>query len=159
MLKKILRKVILFYAIITIFNLSYAEEIEMFAEKEFLIIKSTKDYKEALKVCKEADKKLKYGIDLRDLQYNKETGLSFSKESLGNEAELFPCYFPRGRGDDGKYLSIEYSDGYKEFAKGYYIVIAESGEKGSMKETLKEVKRYYKDSYLKTAKIYTGCLH
>jgi hypothetical protein len=72
---------------------------------------------------------------------------------------LFHWYFPRGRGDDGRYLSIEYSNGYKEFAKGYYIVIAESGEKGSMKESLKDVKRYYKDSYLKKAKIYMGCLH
>jgi hypothetical protein len=162
MLKTYIEKIFLLIGFGFIFSLSYAEEIDssdMYVEKEFLIIYSTKNYNEALRVCKEADSKLKYGIDLRELQYNKKTGLTFSKESLGSEEDIFPWYFPRGRGDDGRYLSIEYSNGYKEFAKGYYIVIAESGEKGSMKESLKEVKRYYKDSYLKKAKIYIGCLH
>ena len=148
--RKRIEKIILLIGFIFITSLSYAEEIDssnMYAEKEFLIIYSTKNYNEALRVCKEADSKLKYGIDLRDLEYNKKIGLTFSKESLGSEVELFPWYFPRGRYDDGRYLSVEYSNGYSEFAKGYYIVIAESGEKGSMKESLKDVKRYYKDSY------------
>ena len=122
MLKMYIEKIILVIGFIFILSLSYAEEIdnsEMYVEKEFLIIYSAKNYNEALRVCKD----------------NKKTGLSFSKETLENSGMEFPWYFPRGRYDDGKYLSIEYSNGYSEFAKGYYIVIAESGEKGSMKIT------------------------
>lgn len=161
MLKIYLEKIVLVIGFIFILSISYAEEsenVDMYEEKEFLIIYSTKNYNEALRVCKESDKKLKYGINLRELQYNKKTGLSFSKETLEKNGVEFPWYFPRGRYDDGKYLSIEYSNGYSEFAKGYYIVIAESGEKGSMKITLEETKKYYKTAYLKRAKIYMGCL-
>ncbi len=158
-----IKKLILIIGYISILNISYAESVNMYLEKEFLIILSTKDYSEALKVCREADAKLDYGIDLRDLEYNNKIGLTYSKEILedednGGKKGNFPWYFPRGRYDDGRYFSIEYSNGYESFAKGYYIVIVESGEVGSLSETLKEVKQYYKNAYIKRAKIYMGCM-
>lgn len=144
-------------------NIIYADEIDMTVKKEFIIVYSTTKYKEALIKCNEVKKKLNYKIDFRGLEYNKETGLSYSKEILedkenGGEKGRFPWYFPRGRNDDGEYISIEYSNGYKEFRKGYYIIIIASGEEGTLSKKLENVKKCYKDAYIKRAEIYMGCM-
>ena len=144
-------------------HILYSEEIDKTVKKEFIIVYSTTKYKEALNKCNEVNKKLNYNINFRGLEYNKEIGLSYSKEILedkenGGEEEIFPWYFPRGRNDDGEYISIEYSNGYKEFKKGYYIIIIASGDEGTLSAKLEKVKKYYKDAYIKRAKIYMGCM-
>jgi hypothetical protein len=131
-------------------------------EKQFVILKSTRDYKEALLTAQKVSKSLKLKLDLRGLSENKEIGLTFDRKSCEEEGGYtFPCYVARGRSDDGDYISIEYSSNYEGFTKGYYIVIASSHIKNSKEipATLKLVKTYYKDAYVKTAKVYVGCMH
>jgi len=134
------------------------EQIEPYIDKDFVIIYSTKNYNEAHKIAISAAEKLELKLDLRDLKPSKKTGLTFSKEDCEYD---YPCYIARGRWDDGKYISIEYTDYYREFQPGYYVVIAHSGEKGSQEvlQTLKKSKIIYKDAYIKTANIYIGCIH
>jgi hypothetical protein len=134
---------------------------DMFVEKEFVIIRSTTDYEAALQTARSAASRLQLKLDLRDLKKNKESGLSFSKKVCEEEWEEYPCYVARGRWDDGNYISIEYSDAYNGFRKGYYIVIIAGGEKGDalVKTILTKAKKYYKDAYSKTTKVYIGCMH
>ena len=71
----------------------------------------------------------------------------------------YPIYLPRNDWGDSKYVSVEYSDGFEGFTKGYYIVVIASGEKGDtmIKEALNEAKKFYSDAYVKTCGVWMGC--
>ncbi|MCH2224150.1 MAG: hypothetical protein MK066_05220 [Crocinitomicaceae bacterium] len=129
----------------------------------FVILISTKSYKVALNRAKDASKKLGYPLDLRGLHPNEEIGLSLSKKECEEEVcgggLDYPIYLPRSDWGEEKYVSVEYSNGYKGFTKGYYIVIVASGEKGDpiVDEALTESRRFYKDAYAKTCGVWVGC--
>ena len=104
----------LFFIVLLLIN-SFAEESKtelesMFESRSFLIAKSTTSYEEAKKFSKEISKALNIRIDYRGLSFHKTEFLSFSKkvceESWGKGS--YPCFVPRGRFDDGKYISIEH---------------------------------------------------
>jgi hypothetical protein len=144
------------------FQHTFAQSADIpYIKKEFLIIHSGKDYAAALKKATEASKKLNLKLDLRKLQPNKDIGLSNTEQVCENEFGFFPCYVARGRGDDGAYISIEFSDAYIEFEKGYYIVIVSSyvSNNEKSKSLLAKTKLIYKDAYIKASKVYTGCIH
>lgn len=146
------------------YDMDWAEYQESFMRDfSFVIIISTKSYDAALKRAKEASEKLGYPLDLRGLHANKEIGLSFSREVCEDEicggGLNYPIYIPRSDWGEDKYISIEYSDAFARFTKGYYIVVVASGEKGApvVKEALTEAKKHYKDAYAKTCSVYMGC--
>jgi hypothetical protein len=140
-----------------------------YVNKYFLLIQSTNDYKAALKTAQAAAKGLGIKLDLRGLipDKNPNTGLTmpvdsclkYSEEEGGGEDST--CYMARGRWDDGIYISIEYSNAYSGFSKGYYIVIAGSSDKKdqSLVSTLKKAQAKYSDAYIKTSKVYLCCMH
>jgi len=140
---------------------------EQSIEKQFLIIKSTRDYKDALMTAQQASTTLGIKLDLRDLTENKESGLTLSKEICekeeGGVAPGWPCYLARGRWDDGTFISIEYSSAYEGFRKGYYIVVVatypKDDESGELAAVLKKAKIHFPDAYVKTEKVYMGCMH
>ncbi len=123
----------------------------------FLILKSTKNYPEALTLANDAAQKLQVKLDLRDLTPNDEVGLTFPSHVCEENGWRYPCYVARGRYDNGVYVSIEYSTPYQGFSKGYYIVIAASGNK-EVKKTIKRAKANYPDAYSKSTKVYIGCM-
>jgi len=131
----------------------------MYGDKQFVILKSTTSYQEALKFAQKAAKQLNLKLDLRDLSENKDIGLSYSKSEL--EEGGFPFYVHRGRWDDGSYVSIEYSSAFKGFREGLYMVVGTSGGVKSkpIMEALKQARKYYPDAYAKTAPVYFGCMH
>ena len=138
-------------------------EEEMTQDYSFVILISTKSYEAALERAEEASENLGYPLNLRDLHKNEEIGLSFSREVC--EEEIcgggldYPIYIPRSDWGDSKYISIEYSNNFEGFTKGYYIVIAASGEKGNpvIEEALKDARVHYKDAYAKTCGVWMGC--
>jgi hypothetical protein len=127
-------------------------------KKEFLIVKATKNYKEAKKYAKNISKKLEIKLDLRGLIFHESNFLTEPKEVCEEHwgKEGFPCYIARGREDD-VYVSVEHTNQYDEFSNGYYIVVVATGEK--LDTRLKKVKKVVKDAYVKRAIIYMGCLH
>lgn len=138
-------------------------EEEMTKDFSFVILISTKSYAAALERAEEASKKLNYPLNLRGLHENNEIGLSFSRkvceEEICGGGLHYPIYIPRSDWGDSKYISIEYSDAFEGFTKGYYIVIAASGEKGApaVNESLEESREFYKDAYAKTCGVWVGC--
>jgi len=129
-------KFTIFLSLLLISNIIYGQE--EYAEIGYVIIYSGKNYEASLIVAKEASEKLDYKIDLREQQE-----------------------IPRGRFNNGNYISIEASSDYEGFSKGYYIVIISSKHKDdeSLKPDLLFAKKFYKDAYIKTSKVYLGCMH
>lgn len=135
------------------------DDVEPYIKKYFTIAASTKDYsvakRKAFKVAEQLDIKL----DLRNLHPRKE-GLSFPDSVCINNGWEAPCYVARGRWDDGEYVSIEWSDAFSGFSKGYYIVVVSSGDDlERMKTRLNVVKRFVSDAYIKSTDVYIGCMH
>jgi hypothetical protein len=140
-----------------------AYEQSMTKDFSFVILISTKDYDAALRRAKDASEKLGYPMDLRGLTPNEEVGLTVSEEVCesicGGGVVECPIYLPRSDWGETKYVSVEYSDGFDGFTKGYYIVVVASGLKGDpiIKEALQESKQFYKDAYAKTCGVWVGC--
>lgn len=132
-----------------------------YIKKEFLIIHSGKDYAAALKKATDASRKLKLKLDLRGLVPHPQIGLTCSEKVCEDGFGFYPCYVARGRGDDGAWVSIEYSDAYIEFERGYYIVVVCSfvSNNEKSKTQLLKTKAIYPDAYLKASKVYVGCIH
>jgi len=143
------------------------DEFNIEVPKDIIIINSTKDYKTALSTAKKASVLLHKKLDLRGLMPNNKIGLSMSKgdciEEAGGDETGYSCYPARGDGaainDD--YISVEYSNAYKGFAKGYYIVVAAITDVKSqdMKNKLTAIKKKYPDAYAKRTNIWRGCMH
>jgi hypothetical protein len=121
------------------------------------IISSTKNYNEAKKRATAAASKLDLNLDLRDLVPNKKSGLTLSKAACKEEDIEYPAYYSRGA--DGEYVSIEYSNAFDGFAKGYYIVVAATGDQSVTQPALLKAKKIYKTAYVKQTDIYVGCSH
>jgi hypothetical protein len=153
------------YSIIFVFSVfasnaqTETTEDRPYVKKSFLIILSSKNYTEAKKIATEAAKKLNIKLDLRALKPNKESGLTFNAKECEENGWDYPCYVSRGRYDDGEFVTIDYSDWFVGFAKGYYIVSTASGNKEEVKIAFEKVKKMYKSAYVKQAEIYIGCTH
>ena len=129
--------------------------------KSFVIIKATHDYAEARALAAAAAEKLAIRLDLRDLAPDREVGLTFPEDACKNEFGEFPCYVPRGRWDDGVYLSIEHSSSYEGFEEGLYMVVLASGapRDRAIGAAVRRAKGAYPDVVVKTAPVYLGCIH
>ncbi len=126
-------------------------------KKKFLIVKSTKNYDEARRFAKNISRKTGIRLNLRGLNHNRKIMLTASRNQCQDEGFEYPCYVARGRFDDGVYISIEYSGAYENFRDGYYIVVVDSGN--SANRTLRQIKNIVRDAYVKSSKVYMGCIH
>jgi hypothetical protein len=129
--------------------------------KSFVIIKATPSYAEARTAAAAAAERLAIRMDLRDLAPDGAVGLTFPEEACKNEFGEFPCYVPRGRWDDGVYLSIEHSSSYEGFGEGLYMVMLASGSPRdrAIGAAVRRAKGLYPDVVVKTAPVYLGCIH
>lgn len=156
----------LFSAVLCIIAASpaIAQEWNSLNPREFVIVQSTKDYNAALKTARDAARRLHYPLDPGPYKPHKTLGLSMSKADCADAAYEYPCYTPRGNGspaENPRFVSIEWSTGYEEFKPGYYIVVVADGVPGaaSSRGALAAAKKYYKDAYAKTTKVWYGCMH
>ena len=134
---------------------------EPYIDMGFVIILSTKDYSSALKVAKEASSKLDWKLNLRNYYEDKVNGGLKTDIKCGCGIEHSVSYITRGRDETGNYVSIEFSNAFEEFTKGYYIVVVSSGYKEDkfLSESLNMAKEFYPDAYRKISNVYLGCMH
>jgi hypothetical protein len=152
-------KYLFFIALVFLVQYSFAQQERPYIKKSFVIIQSTKSYAVAKATAVKASQQLHQKLDLRELQPNKKTGLTYADSVCENEGG-YPCYISRGRYDNGDYVSIEWSNAFEGFEKGFYIVVISSGlDAAGTNEVLKNAKKYFKDAYAKKAEIYVGCMH
>lgn len=162
------QKLIVFLSLFFIAAAAYAQDgYNIEVPKDIIIIQSTKDYKSALVTAKQAARQLHKKLDLRRLTPHTKNGLTASKQdcygSGGGDDIGYPCYWARGDGNafNDDYISIEYSNAYKGFAKGYYIVVAAITDVKStaMKKQLAFINKTYHNAYAKRTYIWRGCMH
>src|SRR5262245_29462350 len=135
--------------------------VEMTVKKDLVIIASTKSYDAAKRVATSAAEKLSVPLDLRGLTYNQKAGLSLPEQECRDEFDTYPCYPPRGRWDDGVYVSVEHTSGYPSLTPGMYIVVVANSDHGSstVREALAHAQVPYPDAYIRTVDVYLGCRH
>jgi len=130
-------------------------------DKDFVIVRSTAKYEEARRVATEAARRLQIPLNLRDLAPHPSLGLTFPRKDCEDGRFEYPCYIARGRGDDGFYVSIEYSSAYPGFKPGLYVVIVASEDKGGsvVKRAAKAARKIFRDAYTRRTGVYMGCMH
>jgi hypothetical protein len=129
--------------------------------KSFVVLKSTPSYAEARAFASTAAETLAIRMDLRELSPDHTAGLTFPEDDCRQEFGEFPCYVPRGRYDDGVYISIEHSSSYSGWAEGLYVVVLASGSPRdrSVRAALRRARASYPDAVMKMAPVYLGCIH
>lgn len=134
---------------------------DFYEGREFMIVLSSKDFEKTKEYATSAAQNLNLELKIDGI-HETDGHLSFSREECEGEGGFgYPCYVARGRWDDGNYVSIEQSDAYDGFTRGYYIVVVSSGETGdaTRRELLTTVKEQYPSAYIKKTKVYVGCMH
>ena len=156
-MKKFIILIIVIFAVQQI----YAQDVAPTEKQGFIIIYAGKSYDATKKVALEAQKNLEYKLDLRNLEPNKEIGLSFPEDECSGYGYEFPANMQRGVPETGNFISVEYTNMYDGFTPGYYIVVVANYKKenAELNESLKFVKKYYKTAYIKYTDIYIGCMH
>ena len=122
----------------------------------YLIIQSTKSYSAAMYTAKQASTALGFPIDYRGYVFDFKEGL---KDTIKCGCGEIHEYVPRGRYDDGNYISIEHTNSFTEFTDGYYIVVAASGNRDKLTPLLPKAREFLADAYIKDAEVYIGCMH
>lgn len=141
------------------FSVTFAEkesiEGEFFSDRYILILKSTKDYNEALNFAHDATKKLRLEFDNENKRYSKEKGIYF--EGIEDD-DYNGGYYPRRYDEES--ISLENSSGYEAFSDGFIIVVGGIyNDRKSSKQALGKVKTIYPDAYIKKTKMWMGCIH
>ena len=131
------------------------EPLDPYKECTFLILASAAEYPRAKAVAQESCLRLGVRLDLRGFTEHRQTGLTLAPDrcratGLGEH----PCYFARGKYDDGAYVSIEYSSAYPELKPGLYLVVAYSGEATEATKRLAPARAVFPDARLETLRIY-----
>jgi hypothetical protein len=130
---------------------------EPFFEVSFAVVATVARYPEALRIAKEASRKLKIPLGLRGLRFDKELGLTHSRASCMANDDTYPCYRPRGRWDDGEYVSVEIG-----FDRAYDVVVAsgrEGTDRGFKPDILDRARRFFPAAQIKKSKVWFGCIH
>ena len=139
------------------------DETDKLVRKDIVILQSTKSYQVALQTARQAASQLHIPLDLEGYRPHPSEGLTLSKAACADNGFEYPAYIPRGYGlvPDSAFVSIEYSSGYDQFAKGYYLVVAAVGRPGSraVHHANTTSKRWYADAYTKRTTVYIGCMH
>ena len=110
-----------------------------YSDQYILILKSTKDYNEALSFAKKASEKLR---------------LKFDDGKGAPEGDSPPRRY------SGESISLEDSKNYPELVPGYTIVIAGIyGSEESSRIALNNVRKFYEDAYIKKVNMWMSCIH
>lgn len=134
-----------------------SEYNSLWQDKYILILKSTKDYEEAVNFTREASEKLNLGFYNENIRYSKEKGIYFS-EDIPDELYRGGYYPRRYAGDAG--ISLENSWGYRGFEPGYIIVVGGVFDrKEDSGKALNKAKEFYEDAYVKRTVMWMGCIH
>ncbi len=129
-----------------------------YVEKAFLLVAASKDWDTARSTASQAAQALAMEIKV-NVEPHPSEGLSFDEKTCQENGFPFPCYVPRGRHDDGEFVSVEWSSAYEGFTPGLYIVVVASGPEAEVKKQLEAAREVYGDAYIKKARVYMGCMH
>lgn len=128
---------------------------DRYFDKYILILKSTKNYNEAVNFAHNAAKKLNLKFDNEHVRYSKQKGIYF--EGI-DDPDYNGAYYPRRYSEES--ISLENSDGYEGLSGGFIIVVGGIyNDRKASEQVLGKVKTIYRDAYVKKTKMWMGCIH
>lgn len=126
--------------------------------KSFLVVGTYRSYAGA----RQASERLRErtGLEVQSKADLVEAGQpTYTREVCEENGWDYPCYFARGRYDDGVYLSVEPSDQYDGMVKGYFVVIAASGNEEDVRAAARDLAEKRIKSMLRRSEVWMGCIH
>lgn len=132
------------------------DEAVFWMDAYVLILKTTKSCQEAVNVATKAGKALNLEFDNESKECSDAKGVYYSEDI---DDEMYRGgYAPRRY--EGEYISLENSDGYKDFSPGKIIVVSGIYKDGkNARKALKAVRKFYPDAYAKKTTLWMGCIH
>ena len=138
-----------------------------FMENRYVVILSVyKDFAEARADAEKVAKASRVPFSMDGRVYDRKRGLIYPDDS---DDEVFRGQYVARRSDktvlkgsdeQRRYLSVERSDGYDGFKKGFYIVVAGIHEDSpSAQADVKRFSAWVPTAYAKKTRIYMGCMH
>jgi hypothetical protein len=132
-----------------------------FSETSVLILGSHPKYEEALASAKAISEKLKLTHSTRGMIYDKKRGLIWPDDF---EDEIYAgSYYGRRYNEcsDAEHdcISVERSDFYSGFTKGFYIIVGGLYGSEEADKKLAKARAVVPDAYVKKTSIYLGCIH
>ncbi len=134
--------------------------------RHVVILSVYKSFDEARADAEKISKAAKVPFSMEGRIYDKKRGLiypdNFDDEVFRGQyvARRYHTTVLKGGDADREYLSVERSDGYDGFKKGFYIVVA--GIRDNAREAQADALRYTAwapTAYAKKTRIYMGCMH
>lgn len=144
-----------------------AEKQPDFMENRYVVILSVyQDFAEAKADAVKIAKASKVPFSMEHRIFDKKRGLiypdNFDDEVFRGEyvARRFHTTVLKEGADDTPYISVERSDGYDGFKKGFYIVVAGVHDNSAAaQKQLKQFTDWAPTAYAKKTRIYMGCMH
>jgi hypothetical protein len=143
-----------------------AKEPDFLKNRHVVILSVYKSFAEARADAERISKASKVPFSMQGRVYDKKRGLIYPDN---DEDEAFRGqYFARryhttvlkGSDESREYLSVERSDGYDGFKKGFYIVVAGIHENAAAAQAdAKRFSAWAPTAYAKKTRIYMGCMH
>jgi len=131
------------------------------AERDFIILPAVASYAEARKVAGNAARRLGLKLDLRGARPDGRGGLTFSRADCKANDWEHPCYVPRGRDDDGAYVSVDEASRFFDAEADGYLVILGSGPKDdpSLRALAAKARSLFPTAEIRTDDVWQGCIH
>ena len=145
---------------------SSAKEPDFMENRYVVILSVYKSFPEAREDAEKIGKAAKLPFSMEGRVFDKKRGLiypdNFDDEVFRGQyvARRYHQTVLKGSDRDREYLSVERSDGYDGFKKGYYIVVA--GVHDNSAAATAQTKRFTAwapTAYPKKTRIYMGCMH
>lgn len=153
-----MKKLIFLFILISMATVANAQDNEAFVKKSYVILGTYNSYNKALRKSQLFANKLQIPLNLRNLIFDKETNGLTSTEICGCGEKH--GYIPRGRYDDGVYISIEHTSGLTPTSKySKFVIVATSGEESTVQEEYKKIVAKVKKAEILTYSVYLGCMH
>ena len=145
---------------------SSAKEPDFMENRHVVILSVYPSFSEAQASAEKIAKASKLPFSMEGRVFDKKRGLiypdNFDDEVFRGQyvaRRYHQTVFP-GSDNEREYLSVERSDGYGGFKKGYYIVVAGVHESsGAAVAQAKKFTTWAPTAYSKKTRIYMGCMH
>jgi hypothetical protein len=143
-----------------------AKEPDFLENRHVVILSVYKDFTDARADAEKIAKASRVPFSMEGRVYEKRRGLiypdNFADEIFRGQyvSRRYHKTVLKDGGEERQYLSVERSDGYDGFKKGFYIVVAGiHADSASAQADAKRFAAWAPTAYAKKTRIYMGCMH
>ena len=148
-------------------SMALAKEPDFLENRYVVILSAYPSFANAREDAEKISRGAKLPFSMEGRVFDKKRGLIYP-DNFGDEVfrgqyvarRYHTTAWDRARNNPIEYLSVERSDGYDGFRKGYYLVVAGVHESAAAAHAqTKKFTAWAPTAYAKKTKIYMGCMH